>query len=131
MINSLSKHQLIKMYLDNSLCSWLLKNQLLKKGDSFKYGNIMDVTIADLKTYFEEFGYPGLAIPRKSIPTEPDGDEGETLWTLKNGVYTVWFIERGVPFSQFTTQSREEFETFWKKGLLEAYEVKLNYLWEI
>jgi hypothetical protein len=88
MITSLSKHQLIKMYLDNSLYSWLLKNQLLKKGDSFKYGNIMGVTIADLKIYFEEFGYPGLTIPRKVIPTEPDGDEGETLWTLKNGVYT-------------------------------------------
>jgi hypothetical protein len=131
MTTSLSKNDLIKMYLNDSLYSWLLKNQLLKKGDSFKYGNIMDVTIDDLKIYFEEFGYPGLAISRKSIPTEPDGDEGETLWTLKNGVYTVWFVERGVPFTQFTTQSREEFEFFWKKGLLEAYEVKLNYLWEI
>lgn len=119
------------MYLNNSLYNWLLKNKLLKKGDGFKYASVMDVTIADLKTYFEEFGYPGLTIPRKSIPTEPDGDEGETLWTLKGGVYTIWFVERGIPSPEFTTHSREEFEIFWKKGLLEAYEVKLNYLWEV
>lgn len=131
MITSLSKHQLIKMYLDDSLYNWLLKNKVLKKGDRFTYASVMGVTIADLKTHFEEFGYPGLSIPRKSIPTEPSGGEGETLWTLKDGFYTIWSVERGVPFVEFATQSKEEFETFWKKGVLWRYEMQLNYLWKI
>lgn len=128
MINEISKNELIKKFVDNSLTQFLLSKGYVKKGDNHRWGELLGITIDDIKTYFEDNEYPGLLKgcydkPRRS----PIGaHEGDTLWTFDEGTYTVWYVERGFPTPEFVSQSKNEFEKYWKKSTLQLYEMNLS-----
>ncbi len=127
----LPKDQLIKMLVDKTLFGFLMKKNIIRKGDLICYGRLLNITGADLQGYFDQHGYPGLAIPRKMVRTSPEGSEGDTVWTCKDGLYTVWTIERNTPFEEYSTESRSDFETWWKKHELGLWERTLNNEWTL
>src|SRR6187551_1832030 len=104
------KDQLIDMLVNKTLFSFLMKKNFIKKGDVICYGKMLGISSADLRAYFEQHGYPGLVIPRQLRPTSPEGGEGDTVWTFKDGVYTVWYFERGEAVEDFSTDSKATFE---------------------
>jgi hypothetical protein len=127
---STTKDQLIKMFVNNTLFSFLMKQNRIKKGDLVCYGKMLDITLDDVRAYFENNGYPGLNIPHKTRPTSSDGSEGDTVWTFKDGVYAVWYIERNIPVEEFSTTSKEDFEGWWKEHIMGVWEYKLNNEWK-
>ena len=128
MLSAIPKHDLIKKYLDGSLYIFLLKQGYIKKGDTFTYGELLNVTVEDFHHHFEVFGYPGLKIGRHDKPrNSPNvGRETETQWTFDEDTYTVWYTDRGIPTPEFSTKSKEEFEEYWKKIVLEEFYFKLS-----
>jgi hypothetical protein len=127
---STTKDELIEMLVNKTLFSFLIKKNLIKKGDLVCYGKMLDISMNDVRAYFENRGYPGLNIPRKEIPTNPDGSEGDTVWTFKDGEYAVWYIERNTPGKEFSTTSKEDFETWWKEHIMGVWEYELNNEWK-
>jgi hypothetical protein len=124
-----SKHELIKMFVDNTLFNFLLKKNVIKKGDTICYGHMLSISVEDLRTYFEQYGYPGLDIPRHQIKKSPQGGEGDSEWTLEKGVYKVWYTERNTPTCVFTTDSKEAFKAYWIKENFYHWEYRLNEVW--
>ncbi len=118
------KAELVNMFITGDLFSYVMKMGLVKKGDSVNYAQLLDLGEEDLKSWFQAKGYPG-------IRTSPRGSECEYTWALHEGVYTVYFIERNTEFLEFSTTSKEEFETWWKKYTLERYTAKLKYTWTL
>jgi len=131
MILNTTKHQLIEMLVNKTLFSFLMKKNIIKKGDVVCYGKILDITADDLRVYFEQHGYPGLTIPRKLRPTTPEGSEGDTVWTFKEGMYTVWSFERNEAVEDFSTESKETFEAWWKEHSMGVWTYKLNDEWKL
>lgn len=125
------KDQLIEMLVNKSLFGFLMKKKFIKKGDLICYGKMLQITGEDLYIYFEKHGYPGLNIPRKRVSTSPEGGEADTVWTFNEGRYTIWYIERNTPFEEFSTDSKEDFEAWWKKHALESWEFTLNHEWKL
>lgn len=109
---NVSKDQLIKMLVDKTLFNFLMKKNFIRKGDLICYGKMLDINVEDLCAYFEKNGYPGLNKPRHEVKTKPEGGEGDTIWTKEDSVYTVWFIERNIPEPEFSTESKEAFESW-------------------
>lgn len=128
---SASKDQLISMLVNKTLFSFLMKKNIIKKGDLVCYGKLLGISVIDLRTYFEQHGYPGLVVPRKMRPASPEGGEGDTVWTFKNNVYTVWYFERGEAVEDFATDSKETFEAWWKEHSLGVWEYHLNHEWRL
>ena len=118
----ISKDQLISLFIKGDLFSYLMKWNYIKKGDTVNYAQLLDLREEDLRRWFEKNGYPG-------IRDSPRGGENDYVWSLKEGVYEVAFIERNLEYPEFTTTSKEEFETWWKASTLEQYFNKLNYTW--
>ena len=118
-----TKDELIKMFISGDLFSYLMKANLIKKGDMVNYGALLALGTEDLRSWFEKNGYPGLK-------TSPPGGECDYAWTLRDGVYEVVFIERNLEFPEFSTTSRQEFEAWWKNYTLKQYTAKLGYTWK-
>ena len=123
------KEKLIEMLVNNKLVDFLIKQSVVKKGDSICYGKLLGVSKEDLRVYFIKHGYPGLRIPRYQIRTEPSGNEGQTEWTLNDGLYQVWYSERNTSHYIFSTESREVFEAYWIDENLDTWEGVLNKEW--
>jgi hypothetical protein len=117
-----SKQELVEMFISKDLFSFVMKRGLIKKGDSVNYAQLLDLGEGDLQTWFQKNGYPGLK-------DSPRGSEWEYTWKLSEGVYEVLFIERNHESMEFSTTSKEEFETWWKDHTLRKYTAKLNYTW--
>jgi hypothetical protein len=118
-----TKDELIKMFVSGDLFSYLMKVDLIRKGDMVNYAKLLDLDREDLQAWFEKNGYPGLK-------ASPPGGECDCIWTLRDGVYEVVFIERNLEFPEFSTRSRQEFETWWKNYTLKQYMAKLAYTWK-
>jgi len=107
-----TKDQLIELFVNDKLFGFLMK-----KGDLICYGKMLGISLEDLRVYFEQHGYPGLNVPRNPRRTTPEGGEGDTVWIMKDGVYTVWYIERNTPVQEFSTDSKPTFEAWWKEHI--------------
>ena len=123
------KEQLIELLVSDKLLDFLLKESVVKKGDLICYAKLLGLSKADLRVYFIKHGYPGLRIPRNQIRKGPSGDEGQTEWTLNNGLYQVWYSERNTSHYTFSTESREVFEAYWIDKNLNEWEELLNKEW--
>ena len=131
MVMNTPKDELIKMLVNKTLFGFLMKKNLIKKGDMVCYGRILGISTEDLREHFEKNGYPELNVPRKLIKSTPEGSEGDVVWTLNNGVYKVWQFERGEPFEEFSTESKPAFETYWKDHILKFMSYHLNNEWRL
>jgi hypothetical protein len=117
-----TKDELIKMFVSGDLFSYLMKVNLFRKGDMVNYATLLDLGKEDMQLWFEKNGYPGLK-------ASPRGGECDYVWTLRDGVYEVVFIERNLEFPEFSTTSGQEFETWWKDYTLKQYTARLEYTW--
>jgi hypothetical protein len=123
------KDQLIEMFVNKSLFNFLMKKNIIKKGDTICYGKLLGITAEDLRTYFAQHGFPGLNIHRNKIKTSPDGGEGDSEWTCENGEYKVWYTERNTHTCVFSTHSKTAFEKYWIKENFYEWEYLLNNVW--
>ncbi len=57
-----TKDELIKMFISGDLFSYLMKVNLIRKGDMVNYAKLLDLGKADLQSWFEKNGYPGLKV---------------------------------------------------------------------
>lgn len=119
-----SKEELIELLIKRDLFSYVMKKYAIKKGDKVNYAQLLDLGSEDLTRWFEKHGYPGLK-------TSPPWRENQYAWALSEGVYTVSFIERNLDYPEFSTTSKEEFETWWKKYTVELYTAKLQSAWTL
>lgn len=119
----ITKDQLIGLFIKD-LFSYLMKWNYIRKGDSVSYAKLLDLGEDDLRRWFEKNGYPGLK-------DSPRGGENEYTWTLREGVYEVVFIERNLEFPEFSTTSKEEFESWWRAYTLRLYLGKLQLTWTL
>lgn len=124
----IDKNKWVEMFLTETLYDFLLKHHYVKKGESNSYASMGGITADDLKSYCEEYGFPGVNVPAHKIKTTPKGGEAETEWTLEHGVYTVWYSERNTSTWIFRTESKMEFEQYWIKENMESWVEKLNKL---
>ena len=124
-----SKDQLLEMFVSNTLFNFLLKRNVIRKGDTICYGKMLDISVEDMRAYFAANGFPGLNIPRHQIRQTPHGGEGDTEWTLKDGLYEVWYTERNDHNPVFSTASKAEFEAYWASKTFYSWEYKLNQEW--
>ena len=124
-----TKAELVEMFVKGSLFTFLMKQKVIKKGDSVCYASLTGITMDDFHTYCREHGYPGLDIPRNQIRISPQGEEGQTEWTLEDGVYKVWYSERHTSTCVFATTSKEEFRSHWLKEIEETWSYRLNRDW--
>jgi len=124
-----SKDQLLEMLVIKTLFNFLLKKNIIKKGDIICYGKMLGITVEDMRVYFTTHGFPGLNIPCHQIKQIPRGGEGDTEWTLKDGIYQVWYTERNDHNPVFSTTSKAEFEAYWASERFSSWEYKLNHEW--
>lgn len=117
------------MFVNKSLFNFLLKKQIIKKGDTICYGKILGITTADLRAYFKIHGYPGLDVSRNQMKRSPNGGEGDSEWTFENGLYKVWYTERNTATCVYTTDSKSEFHEYWIKENFFEWEHRLNEVW--
>ncbi|HCR54300.1 MAG TPA: hypothetical protein DIW27_07790 [Cytophagales bacterium] len=129
MSTNLTKMQWVEKFVKGDLFSFLMKNNIIKKGDSICYAKITGITMEDFHMYCSKNGYPGLDIPRHQIRTSPLGEEGQTEWTLENNVYKVWFSERNTSYLVYETTSQLEFRTYWLKEMEQVWSYRLNREW--
>jgi len=125
------KDELIKMLVNKTLFGFLMKKNLIKKGDRVCYGRMLGISTEELRDHFEKNEYPGLNVPRKLIRSTSEGSEGDVVWTLNNNFYKVWQFERGEPFEVFSSDSKSAFEAWWKEHILTLMAHHLNNEWTL
>lgn len=126
MLENIPKSQLVEMFVEGTLFNFILKKGIFKEGEKDCYARITGITMKDLHTYCQQRGYPGLDIPKHEIRTTPIAEEGQTMWTMEDGVYKVWYSERNASTCVFTTNSKEDFRAYWLKEIEQTWNYRLN-----
>ncbi|MEQ9593087.1 MAG: hypothetical protein RLN86_10825 [Cyclobacteriaceae bacterium] len=126
---STPKASLVEMFVKGSLFTFLMKQGIIKKGDLICYAKLTGITMEDFHSYCKKHGYPGLDIPKHQVRTSPRGEEGQTEWTMEDGVYKVWYSERHTSTCVFTATSKEEFRSYWLKEIDDTWSYRLNREW--
>lgn len=129
MIPEIPKDKLIEMFVNKTLFNFLMKQNVIKKGDTICYGKMLGISMEDLQDYFKHNKYPGFDIPRYQIRESPDGGEGDSEWTLEDGMYKAWYTERNTHTCVFSSDSKAVFKDYWIKRNSEEWENRLTSEW--
>ncbi len=123
-----TKSDLIKLLVEDKLAQYVAAHHQFRPGQRYTWSELLGITRRDLEDYFAQHGFPLLKDSDAVRP--PFHGDFKTIWTIEDGEYQAVWLEKGTETTEFSSRSKEAFQTLWNAHLLETYWGRLTYPWK-